>query len=266
MRDIVDTSDLLAQQLFRVGRRFGIGLGLALACCTAAEAGNELVLNDVNDPPFTTRTHDGFLDIIAREVFRRAGLRLTLVKLPAERGLINANAGIDDGDLTRIAGLERIYPNLVRVPEKLVDWHFVAFTRTAKITAASWTTVEPLSVAHIRGWKIYEQSLSPATHVTTADTAEQLFVMLQNDRIDLALYERSLGSALAKRMGITDLRIVEPPLAVREMFIYLNKKHADKVSAIARALRAIKDEGLYGRICREKLAPIGVPTAQCETQ
>lgn len=39
-----------------------------------------------------------------------ARVKLRLVKLPAERALLNANAGIEDGDLARIAGLETHIP------------------------------------------------------------------------------------------------------------------------------------------------------------
>lgn len=235
-------------------------------CGISGAAANEttLVLNDTNEAPFTTKAGDGFLDVVAGEAFRRAGLRLKLVKLPPERGLVNANAGIEDGDLTRIAGLEINYPNLVRVPEKLMDWHFVAFARQAKPKEATWASLEPLSVGHIKGWKIFEQNLRSTTHITTADTPDQLFTMLDKNRIDVALYERWLGYALAQQMRIQNLHVVEPPLAVREMYIYLHQRHASKVPAIAAALRAIKAEGLYTQICREKLAPLAARTSQCE--
>ena len=231
-----------------------------------AENVTTLVLNDTNDPPYTTVAGDGFVDVIVGEAFRRAGFRLKLIKLPPERGLVNANAGIEDGDLTRIAGLEKNYPNLVRVPEKLMDWHFVAFTRQAKPAEASWNSLEQLSVGHIKGWKIFEQNLRPSTQITTTDNPGQLFAMLDKDRIDVALYERWLGYALAKQMGMQKMRVVEPPLAVREMYIYLHKRHADKIPAIAAALRAIKAEGMYSRVCREKFAPLGASNAQCEVK
>ena len=86
-----------------------------------------LSINTTTEAPFTTASRNGFLDIVVAEVFKRQGLNYKLVKLPAERGLRNVNQGIDDGDLTRIKGLERIYPNLVRVPEKLLYWEFAAF-------------------------------------------------------------------------------------------------------------------------------------------
>jgi polar amino acid transport system substrate-binding protein len=219
-----------------------------------------LVLNDTNDPPFTTADRNGFLDVIATEAFRRVGVELRLVKLPPERGLINANAGIEDGDLTRIAGLEQQYPNLVRVPEKLVDWEFMAFSKDASISS-SWPALRQHAVGHIKGWKIYEQNLAAAGQVTTADDAEQLFRLLELDRIEVALYERALGTALIEQQGLKGVRRLAPPLATRAMFIYLHRRHAQLVPRLAGALRAMKRDGFYQRAYNEKLKPYReVPT------
>jgi polar amino acid transport system substrate-binding protein len=223
----------------------------------------ELVLNNPTAPPFTTPAHDGLLDIIVGEAFRRTGLRLSLVKLPAERGLIYANAGINAGDLSRIAGIEKVYPNLVRVPEKIFDMDFVAFTRVNQIKQINWQVLQSYSVGYVKGWKIFEQNLRPKTEVTTASTPEQLMNMLVLGRIQFVLYSRWMGLAIAKRMGIKDIRVVEPALAQRAMYIYLNKHYAVYVSALAKALRDIKREGMYTRICRQKLSVIAPPTAQC---
>jgi len=191
---------------------------------------------------------------------------LKLVKLPAERGLINANASIEDGELARVAGINKLYPNLVPVPEKLVDYQFVAFVRRARPSTDSWASLEPFSVGHIKGWKNLERAVTPATEVTTVDSAEQLFTMLGKNRIDVALYERWMGVALGKQMQMQDLRVVDPPLQMQSMFTYLHKRHAEKVPAIVAALRAIKAEGLYTRFCREKFAPLGAPASHCEAK
>lgn len=213
-----------------------------------------LVLNDVNEPPYTTPDHDGFLDVIAGEAFRRAGFELRLVKLPAERGLINANEGSEDGDLTRIAGLENRYPNLIRVPEKLVDWEFSAFSTDSTIPSA-WPALRQRAVGHIKGWKIYEQALAGAEHVSTTDDPAQLFRLLELKRIEVALYERRLGLAFIKQRGLKGIRPIAPPLATREMFIYLHRRHATLVPKLAAALRAMKREGFYQRVQDQKLIP-----------
>jgi polar amino acid transport system substrate-binding protein len=229
------------------------GLLLALPGAFAAEK-PVLELNDVNGPPFTTEDRNGFLDVVAGEAFRRVGVDLRLVKLPAERGLINANAGVLDGDLTRIAGLEKQYTNLLRVPEKLVDWEFTAFSKDASIPS-TWTAMRRYSVGHIKGWKIYEQNLTGAERVATADDPAQLFRLLELDRIEVALYMRWMGLALIQQQGLSGVHALAPPLATREMFIYLNKRHADLVPSLAGALRAMKRDGFYERATRDKLLP-----------
>ena len=223
-------------------------LTAGLACAAEAPV---LVLNDTNEPPFTTVDGKGFLDAVVGEAFRRAGVRLRLVKLPAERGLLNANAGIEDGDMVRIAGLEAHYPNLVRVPEKLLDWEFTAFGKDA--LPAQWETLRARPVGYIRGWKIYERQLAGAPRVVTAEDSAQLFRQLQHGRIEVALYARWQGLSLIRREGLQDVHVLEPTLATREMFIYLNKRHAALAPRLAEALRAIKAEGLYARLYREKV-------------
>jgi polar amino acid transport system substrate-binding protein len=213
-----------------------------------------LVLNDVNEPPFTTPEHTGFLDVIATETFRRIGVELHLVKLPAERALLLANDGLEDGDLTRIAGLEEQYPNLVRVPEKLIDWDFAAFSRNASIPA-NFEAIRRHSVGLIKGWKIYERNMAGAERVTTVDDPQQLFRLLDRDRIEVALYARWMGSALIQKQGLKNIRPLEPPLASRAMYIYLNKRHIKLVPKLAEALRALKREGFYQRVYREKILP-----------
>jgi polar amino acid transport system substrate-binding protein len=106
-----------------------IGLLITLFIVAGFASSETLVLNNSTDPPLTSEHGTGFLDRLAQEAFRRAGLELKLVKLPAERALRNANSGIEDGDLNRIAGIENTYTNLVRVPEKSMDMEFTAFTR-----------------------------------------------------------------------------------------------------------------------------------------
>lgn len=213
-----------------------------------------LELNDVNEPPFTTPEHTGFLDVIATEMFRRTGIELRLAKLPAERALLLANNGLADGDLTRIAGLEEQYPNLVRVPEKLIDWDFSAFSKDVSIPA-NLKTIRHHSVGFIKGWKFYDRNMAGAERVTTVDDPKQLFRLLDRDRIEVALYARWMGLALIQKQGLKNIHPLEPPLASRAMYIYLNKRHAKLVPKLAEALRALKHEGFYQRVYREKLLP-----------
>lgn len=222
--------------------------------CTA----QTLVINSPTNPPLTTPEKDGLLDVIVGEAFRRCGLTLELIRTPAERALQNVNNGLDDGDLSRIEGLEKHYPNLVRVPEKLFDMDFVAFTNSPKVTTSDLAAIANYNLGLIRGWKILEIKTAGMPHVTPVRNAEALFTMLEKKRIDIALYSRWMGTALTQKMRIANIRVVEPPLASREMFMYLHKKHKHLIPQLVQALQQIKQEGLYEKAFNEKLKTLNL--------
>ncbi len=248
---------ITGKQAYQFSRHAAVAVLACMLILLSDAASSEtriIELNNPTDPPLTTHQQDGFLDRIAIEAFRRQGLTLHLVKLPAERGLLNANAGLEDGDLNRIAGLDAQYPNLIRVPEKMMDMDFVVFTKNASISA-TWEALRARPVGFIKGWKIFENNLATAPYVTTADDPEQLFRLLAMGRIEVALYDRWMGLALIKQMRINDVDVIEPPLASREMFIYLHKKHAELAPKLSQTLKILKREGFYQRVYRETLQP-----------
>ena len=228
----------------------------ALLISGPALAQQTLVIFGPTDPPLGNEARTGFLDVIATEALRRIGVGLELIELPAERALINANAGIDDGNITRIAGLDKFYPNLVPVPEKMMDMEFVVFTKRVEVQTDGWQALKPYSIGIVKGWKILERNIPGEATLTLAEDAEQLFRMLEKDRVDLVLYSRWRGLARIKNRKLSGVRVLTPPLVTKEMFMYLHKKHKHLVPKIAAALRAIKAEGTYQRLFQEKVAPL----------
>jgi len=75
-------------------------------------------------PPLSNPDQTGLLDKLTREAFSRIGYRVIIKSLPSERALINANKGIDDGEILRIDGIQKMYPNLVKMPEKMFNFEF----------------------------------------------------------------------------------------------------------------------------------------------
>lgn len=230
--------------------------GLLLALTARAEAGDTLVLNTGVRAPYTQPDRSGFLDRLVAELFQRVGLQAEVqVYETSERAMQNADAGIDDGMAMRIKGLEKQYPNLVRVPEKVIDNDFVAYSRKHRFEVRGWDGLAPYQVAHIIGWKVFENNLGGRRDITLVRNAEQLFELLRQDRTDVILYERWQGLWWARELAL-DARLLEPPLASTEMFIYLHRKHAPLVDKLAAALAAMKKDGSYRRILGETLAPL----------
>jgi polar amino acid transport system substrate-binding protein len=197
----------------------------------------------------------GMLDRIIKIAFQRIGITVDIPFLPAERSIMAANSGIHDGELNRIEGIERLYPNLVRVPESNMDFNFVAFSIKQNFATTDWSTLKSRRVGFIKGWKILEEQLKDHPNIIYANSAEQLFNQLDKEHIDVALYGEKVGRAQVKNMGLTDIKILKPPLATRKMYMYLNKKHKNITVKVAESLREMKRDGSYDRIVEEAISP-----------
>lgn len=232
--------------LFRHCRTLAVG-ALCLLSLTAT-ATEPLYLVTGNAAPFTTERHDGFFDLIAAELSRRIGVRLQVSPYKSSaRVLVNGNNGDDDGVIARVRGLEKQYPNLVIVPEKVFDNDFVACTLGEVFSTPGWSALDSRRVGFIRGWQIFQSNLAGQREVTRVGEARQLFEMLRQQRIDVALYERWQALWYARELGLP-IRVMEPPLAREEMFIYLHRKHTALVPRVAAALADMKRDGSYRRI------------------
>lgn len=215
-----------------------------------------LVLNTTFPYPISTNEQTGFVDIVVQQAFKRIGYGFKSVNLPAERALRNANAGIDDGDLLRIAGLEKTYPNLIQVPEKIMDVEFSIFSKNNQLPIFKWGDLKTYTVAIITGWKILENNITDVVELTKVKNVDQLFSMLLKDRVDTIAYSRWVGLGYINKNAIKDIHIIQPPIAKRAMYVYLHKKHRSIVPKLAKALRTMKSDGSYKKIFNQVLAPL----------
>ena len=69
------------------------------------------------------------------------------------------------------------------------------------------------------------------------------------------LAERWQGLWAAKQQGVK-VKLQQPPFAVSDMYIYLNKRHAELVPKVAQALVNMKTDGTFQRIVAVNLHSI----------
>ncbi len=222
---------------------------LALPALPAAGADQRLVLSTGVLAPYTTPERQGFLDLLVPAIFRELGREAELLIYPTatERGVLNANEGVDDGLAMRVAGLEQQYPNLIRVPEPIIINEFVALSTRHRFATTGWDSLQPYAVGYILGWKVFEQNVPRARDRTLVRDADQLFTLLARERADVVLYERWQALAKTRALGLP-VQVLEPPLARTPMYIYLHKRHAELVPRVAQALGKLKQNGSYARI------------------
>jgi polar amino acid transport system substrate-binding protein len=234
-------------------------LALAGIWPLAAQGQTPLVFNVASRAPYVTQDRKGFLDLLVAEMFRRVGemAEMTVYPNASARALALANQGRDDGVALRVKGLEKKYPNLVIIPESILKNYFVAYAKRSDIKVSGFAALKSYSVGHIIGWRLFEVKLKEFGFetVTRVKNGEQLFSLLENDRVDVVLYERWLGLALAKRRKIK-IHTLGPPLAQPEMFLYLHVRHKALIGKAAQALAAMKHDGSYKSIVDRTLTPL----------
>ena len=216
-----------------------------------ASSQTALVLNTADIPPDSAPDQSGIGDRVVKEAFRRIGVPMRIVHLPSERALINADEGIDDGNYARIKEIGKFYPNLVPVPESVLKFEFVVFTKNLHFKPSGWDSLKPYNIAIVRGWKILEANIAGTKSLMKVRDERLLFDLLHSDRVDAIVYDLSQGVALLRELNYRDIYPLSPPLAVREMYLHLHKKHADVVPRLTHAIRDMKKDGTYTAIIRQ---------------
>ncbi len=226
---------------------------LVLTSLSGASSQRGIVLNTADIPPNSTPDHRGISDRVLQEAFRRIGIPMRIVCLPSERALVNADEGADDGNFVRIKEIGAYYPNLVIVPESLVKFEFVVFSKRRDLRVGGWSGLKPYNVGIVRGWKILEANIRGTKSLTEVKDERILFGLLNSDRVDVAVYDRMQGLALLRELGYRGIHAIGSPLAVRDMYLHLNRRNVKLAPLIAGAIRGMKKDGSYRRIVRQVL-------------
>lgn len=230
---------------------------IAIIYCSnsLADKQPEIVIGTSYKNILSTPEQNGVLDLIAKEAFHRIGYQARVPYLPAERSLMAANSGLHDGELNRVDGMETLYPNLIRVPESTMDFHFVAIVKDNTLSITDWGSLKGYRIGFVKGWKIVEQHIKGFPRVTQLHSAKQLFRHLEVGKIDVIIYGKLMGIAIMADLEITDLTILEPALEKRKMYMYLHHKHKGLVNSLADSLRSLKEDGTYDAIFTKGIEP-----------
>lgn len=239
-------SDILNAAVLQAGRKmmFLIGIMTVLTVLDSNVLGQE---------PFRINTSSKgvSLDIIKdvnEEIFRRLGHPLVVRELPSERSLILVNEGIDDADGMRIEGLEKHYPNLIRISEPYMINEFLAFSKDKDLELNGWDSLKPFRICYVRGWKVVELNIahiefSKKPYVVAS--AEQMFKMLDSNRTELAIFAYHDGMRVLKATKLEGIYPILPALEVKRMGMYVNKKHVLLIPKIEATLKEMKKDGTY---------------------
>ena len=222
-----------------------VGLTL-LTVCSAARAAEQQAVT-LNFPSHDALSEAG--GTIVAELYRRIGYQVRESRLPARRSLRESDSGDSDGEVMRAADLESRFPDLIRVPEPLIEHDIVAFTAGhPALLARGWDDLRGHGICARMGILLVEDKLSavPGVRVTLAEESEQVFRMLKAGRCDYAVLPRAAWVE-AQQAGITGLAEASPVLSHFTAYHFVNRRRAMLVPSLAAVLRQLRAEGFIAR-------------------
>ena len=164
-----------------------------------------------------------------KEIYERAEIPLDFVAIPAERSLSQSTRGIIDGEVVRLHKIGDLYPTLIRVPTSYTSFETSAFSMTQSIQEEiqqdGWNALENYRVGVVRGMKYAEFGLSDTTDIVVLNSAEQLFKMLELNRLDIAITSKVSGLSLINRFDMQSVHLLSPALQRNDLYHYLHEKN-----------------------------------------
>ncbi|MDH5600161.1 MAG: transporter substrate-binding domain-containing protein [Gammaproteobacteria bacterium] len=205
---------------------------------------------------FTPPVSDFYRNILKEVDKRMPELSISFEVLPAERSLILSNQGVNDGECCRIPLIiTRQYKNLIPVNHSFFSARFSAFAKKNRKPIEKFSELKPYSVGSVEGWKIAVnkvKEVEPAeTHIVT--TPEQMFQMLDKDRIDYGIVGYLSGLKSISNLKIKGIRAIDPPLIEKPLYIMLHIKHKNLIPEFNKVILNMKNDGTINLLYNQLL-------------
>jgi ABC-type amino acid transport substrate-binding protein len=189
---------------------------------------------------------------VLTEVYKKAGLELKLQTYPAARASAVALSGEVDGEVSR--GLDYIAknPTLIKVEPAYFYGQYQAVAKADKgIKITSRDDLKKYKIAVVRGNTIYEKLTEGISGVQMVNTTEQLYQMLEGDRIDVILDNTLSTPVQLKAIGSKNIKPVGD-LGKIELFTLLHPSKKDLAPKIGAAIKALKDSGELDKLIKKQ--------------
>lgn len=202
----------------------------------------------------TVVAEGGLFDIGQRfleEAYERVGLKVQFINMPAERALVNSNAGIVDGEIFRVDNIHKEYSNLLKVPTSFIHAENVAFTQTLKIHIDDYESLRAYHIGFRRGLKVLENNMKGFPWLYPVTETRQAFLMLNRGRLDVVIEERLTGLNYVNKMNLKGVHILEGPVNSVPLYHYLHKKNKDLIPKLDAAFQAMNQEKILDKIIKK---------------
>ena len=202
-------------------------------------------INFAQAETFTIVTADSVetraISVLVKEVYRRLGHDTEFVYLPAERSIREVNRGKFDAELARAIGVDREFPNLVRVEEPVYVLSISAIVQSdSNIRFDSWEEIGDRRIGYPRGYQILDIRTRDLNAIK-AKNPSTIIKMVKAGRMEIGLVMTSDAAALAQKYG--GISVLEPPLEEFALYHFVHVKHRRMAPSLEKVLIQMNDSG-----------------------
>ncbi|WP_420411483.1 hypothetical protein [Roseibium sp.] len=192
----------------------------------------------------------------ALELLQRAysvlGISFSVVYLTPHRSIQEVENGAADGELLRIKQIGDHFTEIIRVNVPVISLPIYAYASDEEMTSLTLGEMKDVRVGYVAGAKFAEEMTADLPNVTTVETPEVLFNMLQRQRLDIAIAAENPGDRLLKTAAHGPVYKGDNHLRLIDFYHYLNRRHAALVPRLERALAEIIYGGANAEVYLER--------------
>jgi ABC-type amino acid transport substrate-binding protein len=184
---------------------------------------------------------------VIAEAFRRAGLGVRFRRVPLQRAIEEANDGVTDGALNRVAEVATSFPNLVVVPTVTERSYVCVYADSQSILAKTREDIARMNIAYIRGVLLIRNT-TQGMRVIEAQDETALDSMLADGQVD-AVLRNCVDAELEQLQHRHPSTFIRWPhvWATAALHLVLNKRNAALVPRIDAALARMSHDGLIDK-------------------
>ncbi len=204
---------------------------LLLMLCAPLMAAQQLELTTVANSSDTTISAR-----VLKKAYHRLGIDISILELPASEALQRSNSGSADGEVQRIDGISRNFPNLIQVPIPINYIQGAVFSKKKKRKLRGWHSLRTFKIGLVKG-VIFAEKGTRGMQVQMAESYTQLIDLLLNEKVDLIVVPYINGAVSIRQHPQGDKLHLNGILETYLLYHYLHKQHEKLLPAITARLK-----------------------------
>ena len=177
---------------------------------------------------------------VLTDIYQSIGINIQVSPLAPKRAEMMATTGVLDGEVMRIWEYGIEHSTALRVPTPFYRIELIAYTLAHReIVIRDKDDLKKYKVATVRGVK-HSQDIDMLYH---SNSAENMFKLLKNEQVDVALINRLDGQVAFKKLAYNGIIATGKPIEHHNLFHYIHKKHKELIPRVNDAIMKLKVSG-----------------------